>query len=164
MGGKGVRHRTRHVFTKDFKRKGKPSLSTYLRVFRLGDYVTVLADPSIQKGMPHKFYHGKTGRVWDVTKHSVGVEINKPVRGRIIRKRIHVRIEHVRRSRCREDVLERIRRNEELKAEARKSGVKVDLKRKQREPGGEIMLKNVVDTMTTVAPIPYDIVKEGLVS
>ena len=89
--------------------------------------------------MPHKYYHGKTGRVWDVTKHSLGVEINKKVRhpsdrldmiprhrsqvrGRIVRKRIHVRVEHVRRSRCREEVLKRIRRNEELKAEARKTG------------------------------------------
>ena len=31
------------------------------------------------RGMPHKFYHGKTGRVWNVTKTSVGVEVNKTV-------------------------------------------------------------------------------------
>jgi large subunit ribosomal protein L21e len=29
--------------------------------------------------MPHKFYHGRTGRVWNVTKRAIGVEINKQV-------------------------------------------------------------------------------------
>ncbi|KAM2685405.1 hypothetical protein EV1_046778 [Malus domestica] len=43
------------------------------------------------RGMPHKFYHGRTGRVWNVTKRAVGVEINKQVGNRIIRKMIHVR-------------------------------------------------------------------------
>lgn len=52
MGGKGVRHRTRHVFKKDFKKKGRPHLSTYLRVFKLGEYVTIHVDPSIQQVKP----------------------------------------------------------------------------------------------------------------
>ena len=29
--------------------------------------------------MPHKYYHGKTGVVWNVTKRAVGVEIYKQV-------------------------------------------------------------------------------------
>lgn len=36
-------------------------------------------DGAIQKGMPYKFYHGKTGRVFNVTQHAVGVIINKRV-------------------------------------------------------------------------------------
>jgi ribosomal protein L21E len=31
------------------------------------------------QGMPHKYYHGTTGVVWNVTKRSVGVVINKQV-------------------------------------------------------------------------------------
>ena len=31
------------------------------------------------QGMPHKVYHGRTGVVWNVTKRSVGVEVNKQV-------------------------------------------------------------------------------------
>ena len=31
------------------------------------------------QGMPHKWYQGKTGRVWNVTKRAIGVEINKRV-------------------------------------------------------------------------------------
>ncbi len=30
--------------------------------------------------MPHKFYHGKTGRVYNVTKSALGVMVNKQVR------------------------------------------------------------------------------------
>lgn len=30
--------------------------------------------------MPHKWYQGKTGVVWNVTKRAIGVEINKRVR------------------------------------------------------------------------------------
>lgn len=30
--------------------------------------------------MPHKFYHGKTGRVFNITKHAVGVVMNKQIR------------------------------------------------------------------------------------
>jgi large subunit ribosomal protein L21e len=37
--------------------------------------------------MPHKSYHGKTGRVFNVTQHAVGVIVNKRVRGNILPKR-----------------------------------------------------------------------------
>jgi ribosomal protein L21E len=33
------------------------------------------------QGMAFKWYHGKTGVVWNVTKRAVGVEVNKTVRG-----------------------------------------------------------------------------------
>ena len=32
------------------------------------------------QGMPHKVYHGRTGKVWNVTKRAVGVVVNKQVR------------------------------------------------------------------------------------
>ena len=44
------------------------------------------------------------------------------VNGRIIRKRIHVRVEHVEPSRCREDFLARRTQHEDLKKEAKASG------------------------------------------
>lgn len=34
----------------------------------------------IVQGMAFKWYHGKTGIIWNVTKRAVGVEINKQVR------------------------------------------------------------------------------------
>merc|ERR1719409_1747696 len=96
---------------------------------KVGDYVDIFADPSVHKGMPFKHYHGRTGIVFNVTKSSVGVRVNKPVNGRIIEKRIHVRIEHVRKSKCQKEILARVIENEAAKEEARKTGKKVNLKR-----------------------------------
>ena len=48
--------------------------------------------------MPHKAFHGKTGRVFNVSKHAVGVVVNKRVRGKILAKRISVRVEHIKKS------------------------------------------------------------------
>ena len=35
------------------------------------------------QGMPHKWYQGKTGIVWNVTKRAIGVEVNKKVGARL---------------------------------------------------------------------------------
>ena len=47
-----------------------------------------------------------SGTVFNVTQHAVGIIVNKRVRTRIIPKRIHVRIEHVKKSACREKFVE----------------------------------------------------------
>mmetsp|Transcript_6081 Transcript_6081/g.9223 ORF Transcript_6081/g.9223 Transcript_6081/m.9223 type:complete len:152 (-) Transcript_6081:46-501(-) len=105
----GLRHGTRTLFAKKFRRHGEPGIRPYLTSVKMGDYVDIVADSSIRDGMPHKFYHGKTGKVWNVTPRGVGVIIHKRVRNRILRKRICVRIEHVRPSRCQEDFQARVK-------------------------------------------------------
>jgi len=112
----------------------------------------------VHKGMPHKFYHGRTGIVWNVTKRAVGVVINKQVGHRIIQKRLHVRIEHVQPSRCREDFLERRKVNDRLKAEAKARGEKVSTKRQPAGPKAGFVLD--ASTLQTVTPIPYDVVND----
>ena len=107
-----------------------------MTTYRQGDFVDVVADASIHKGMPHKYYHGRTGRVFDVTQHSVGVVVNKRVRGKILPKKIHVRIEHVRKSQCREAFKERVRKNDALKVQAKKDGKKLCTKRVPVQPKG----------------------------
>ena len=57
----GYRHGTRNKFSKKHKSKGMPGTSRYLPVFKRGDYVDIVVDASIQKGMPYGFYHGRTG-------------------------------------------------------------------------------------------------------
>lgn len=118
----GLRARTRDMFSQAFRKHGPVHMSTYLTTFKIGDYVDIKANGSIHKGMPHKFYHGKTGVVWNVTPRAVGVEVNKQVGHRIISKRIHVRIEHVRKSRCREDFLKRVKDNQAIRQDAKKQG------------------------------------------
>lgn len=77
--GHGLRSRTRDLFARAFRKKGYIPLSTYLKTYKIGDYVDVKVNGAVHKGMPHKFYHGRTGRVWNVTKRAIGVEINKQV-------------------------------------------------------------------------------------
>ena len=125
----GVRARTRDLFSKPYKKHGATPFSRYFVNYKMGDYVDVIADGSIHKGMPHKFYHGKTGKVFDVTAHAVGVIVNKLVNGRIVPKRIHVRIEHVRKSQSRVAFVERVKRNDLAKIEAKKKGQKLVTKR-----------------------------------
>jgi large subunit ribosomal protein L21e len=92
--------------------------STYLQTYKLGDYVDIKGVGSVHKGMPHKYYHGRTGVVWNVTPRAVGVEILKRHRNRLIPKRIHVRIEHVSKSKCRENFLLRVKENDRKRREA----------------------------------------------
>lgn len=154
----GIRARTRHMFSKKFRQHGPIHLSQYLMNVKVGDYVDIFADPSIHKGMPHKGYHGRTGIVFNVTKSAIGVRVNKFVNGRIIEKRIHVRIEHVRKSKCQKEILQRVKENEAAKKEAEETGVQVNLKRQPKQPkeayfllapGGE------GTEITTIQPLPF---------
>ncbi|KAL9666754.1 hypothetical protein QQ045_001093 [Rhodiola kirilowii] len=70
-----------------------------------GEYVDVKVNSAIHKGMPHKFYHGRAGKVWNVTKRAIGIEINK------------------------QEIKER---NDKLKAEAKARGEVISMK---RQPG-----------------------------
>ena len=152
----GYRAGTRYKFQKRFRQHGMPHMSRLLTTYKRGDYVTILGDPAIQKGMPHHYYHGRTGVVYDVTPRAVGVKIAKRVRNREILKSFHIRIEHVKKSRCREDFLKRckenVRRAQEWKA-AGCPGGKLNYKRQIEGPGGEatVLNANVVD----LAPIPF---------
>src|SRR5689334_14102381 len=114
----GYRSGTRSKFTKGFRQHGAIRISKVLTSYRIGDYVDILVDGAIHKGMPYSFYHGRTGRVFNVNPRSVGVIVNKQVRNRIIQKRIHVRADHVRQSTSRLSFLDRIRANDKKKAEA----------------------------------------------
>lgn len=66
----------------------------------------------------------KTGIVYNITPRAVGVIIRKPVRNRYIEKRVNVRIEHVRHSKCRVDFLARVKANQKLIKEAKERGGK----------------------------------------
>ena len=151
----GVRARTRHMFAKKHRQHGPIHLSQYLMNVKVGDYVDIFADPSIHKGMPHKGYHGRTGIIFNVTKAAVGVRVNKFVNGRIIEKRIHVRIEHVSQSKCRLDFLKRVKENEIKKAAAKKAGKKIVLKRIPGQPrAGEFI--DAAAGIETIKPAAYE--------
>ena len=113
----GYRGKTTHLFKRPFRCNGPEHLSTYMKQYKKGMFVDIVANGSIHKGMPHKFYHGRTGRVFDISPNSIGVLVNKEVRNRIVEKRIHVRVEHLRISTCNANFKKHVREVEELKRE-----------------------------------------------
>ena len=70
--------------------------------------------------MPFKFYHGRTGKVFNVNRRSLGVIFYKMVRSRYLEKRLHIKIEHVRKSNVREAFVKRIEESDLKKSEAKK--------------------------------------------
>ncbi|KAG5810356.1 hypothetical protein H9Q74_005185 [Fusarium xylarioides] len=152
----GKRAGTRYAFSRDFRKKGMIALNTYLRQYRVGDIVDIKANGAVQKGMPFKVYHGKTGVIYNVTKSAVGVIIYKQVKHRYIEKRINVRIEHIQQSRSREDFLKRVKANAEAKKEAKANGTLVQVKRQPAGPREAHTLSLADNPPQTVTPLPYE--------
>ena len=106
--------------------------------------------------LPHKFYHGRTGVVYNVTKSAVGVLLYKRVRNRYIEKRISVRIEHVSHSRSRDDFLTRVKENAAKQRQAKEQGVHLHLKRQPVQPRDSHVVNLKDSAPETITPLPYD--------
>lgn len=104
--------------------------------------------------MPYKVYHGKTGVVYNVTKSAVGVIIYKKVGNRYLEKRVNVRVEHISRSRSREEFLNRVKDNARKRKEAKEKGESVQLKRQPVMPreARTVAMENI----ESLNPVPYD--------
>ncbi|XP_023324089.1 60S ribosomal protein L21 [Eurytemora carolleeae] len=152
----GYRRGTRDMFSRGYKKGGVEHLSTYLKNYKIGDIVDVKGCGAFQKGMPHKSYHGKTGRVFNVSKQAVGVVVNKRVKGKILPKRISVRIEHVKHSQCRKDFLDRVHTNEVKKREQKVTGKLVECKRFPLAPRPAHTVSTKDNQPQDIGPIPYE--------
>ncbi|XP_044772413.1 60S ribosomal protein L21-like [Neomonachus schauinslandi] len=125
---KGKRRGTCYTFSRPFRKYGVVPLATYMRIYKKGDIVDIKGMDTVQKGMPHKCYYGRTGRVYNVTQHASGIVVNKQVKGKILAKRINVRIEHIKCSKSRDSFLKRVKENDQKKKEAKEKGTWVQLK------------------------------------
>jgi len=143
------------MFKRDFREHGPIKLSTFLVPYRVGDIVDIKANAAEQKGMPHKYYHGRTGIVYNVTPRAVGIIIHKIVGNRYMEKRVNVRVEHIKHSKCRQEFLDRVKANDKAKKEANEKGERVTLKRIPRLPR-EARVVKAADIPMTLAPIPYE--------
>ena len=157
----GQRARTRGKFARDFRKHGLPGLTTYLRTYKVGDYVDIKVNGAVHKGMPYQLYHGRTGRVWCVQKRAIGVELNKLVSNRLVRKRLYVRVEHVKPSQCQKELFERRALRAKLAREyheAVKRGEKPaplpPMKRLPAQPKEGEIVKPICG-VETLAPRPY---------
>ncbi|KAI1343344.1 ribosomal protein L21e-domain-containing protein [Xylariaceae sp. FL0016] len=152
----GLRAGTRYAFSRNFRQKGMIKLSTYLQQYKVGDIVDIKTNGAVQKGMPHKVYHGKTGVIYNVTKSAVGIIIYKKVGNRYLEKRINVRLEHVSLSRSREDFIKRVKSNAEAKKKAKSEGTVVQVKRMATLPREARTVSMKDNHPETVVPIAYE--------
>ncbi|KAA8895992.1 putative 60S ribosomal protein L21-B [Sphaerosporella brunnea] len=152
----GIRSGTRYAFSRRFREKGMIAMSVYLKQYRVGDIVDIVANGAVQKGMPHKVYHGKTGVVYNVTKSALGVIIYKRVGNRYLEKRVNVRIEHVKHSKCRQEFVNRVKENAAKRRAAKEDGVHVHLKREAVKPREARTVSAADNLPETITPIPYE--------
>ncbi|MBI4453237.1 50S ribosomal protein L21e [Candidatus Woesearchaeota archaeon] len=59
----GARRKTRHIFMKGFRKKGKLSLTKYFQSFAVKDKVKFMTESSVQNGMYNRRFHGKVGSI-----------------------------------------------------------------------------------------------------
>ncbi|ORD94274.1 RL21 [Enterospora canceri] len=155
MRSNGYRRRTRRLFKKDKKEHGKPTLSKTLQQFKVGDLVDIKVDPSVVKGMPHKYYHGKTGKVYNVNKRAVGVVLYRNIGPKMIERFINVRVEHLTKSRSNEDTKRRYAEYRKQLEEARAAGK--ECKAAKRQPTGPRQAVTV--SLTNNTPIEMRVQK-----
>ena len=90
---KGPRRKSRRVFTKSVRERGRLGLSRLLARYKVGEKVIINIDSGIHRGMPHKRFQGKVGMVVEERGRAYIVEI--PQRKTV--KRIIARPEHLKR-------------------------------------------------------------------
>lgn len=59
----GLRRKTRGKLKKPLRKRGKISISGYLNIFAIGQMVSLVPEPAVQKAMPPRRMIGNMGRV-----------------------------------------------------------------------------------------------------
>lgn len=159
----GYRSGTRNKYSKkkqglEHRRAGPIATARLLETYRLGDRVDIIGDSAHHKGLPHKFYHGRTGVVYNVTPRGLGVVVNKYHRnGKILAKRICVRHVHARQSRCAVDTVARIQANEAIKRASKESGErKPTIKRVPGKPKDSFTVKAFKLNFLGARPVKFE--------
>lgn len=71
----GTRRKSRHKLRKTVREKGLTPITRAIQLFSQGDIVNIDLDPSIQNGMPHPKFQGRTGKVLSQRGRAYIVEI-----------------------------------------------------------------------------------------
>lgn len=140
------------MFSRPFRKHGVVPLFTHMQYYKKGDTVDIKGMGTIQKECPVS----KTRRVYNVTQHAVGIIVNKQVKGKILAKRINVRIEHIKHSKSRDSFLKRVKENDQKKKEAKEKGTWVQLKRQPAPPREAHFVRTNGKEPELLEPIPYE--------
>ena len=74
---KGYRAGTRRLLKKEPRERGKVRLSKLLYEYQPGNRVVIKIDAGVQKGMPHRRYHGRVGVIVDKRGKSYVVSVTQ---------------------------------------------------------------------------------------
>ncbi|XP_069320227.1 large ribosomal subunit protein eL21-like [Eulemur rufifrons] len=153
---KKKRRGTQYMFSRPFRKHGVVPLATHMRIYKKGDIVDIKGMGTVHKAMPHKCYHGSTGRVYNVTQHAVGIVANKQVKGKILAKRINVRIVHIKHSKNQDSFLKCVKENDQKKKEAKEKGTWVLLKCQPAPPREAHFVRTNRKEPELLEPTPYE--------
>jgi large subunit ribosomal protein L21e len=60
---KGTRSKTRKILSKKPRERGLPPTTRILQTFEPGEKASIIIDPSVHKGQPHRRFYGLTGTI-----------------------------------------------------------------------------------------------------
>ena len=72
---KGIRNRNRTLLRRKPRDKGKNPLGRLLIPYAPGQMVTISINPSVQKGMHHRRYHGRVGTIAEKRGRAYVIEV-----------------------------------------------------------------------------------------
>src|SRR2546428_7993645 len=72
---KGIRNRNRTLLRRKPRDRGKNPLGRLLIPYAPGQMVTISINPSVQKGMPHRRYHGRVGMLAEKRGRAYVIEV-----------------------------------------------------------------------------------------
>uniref|UniRef100_A0A7N4PF19 60S ribosomal protein L21 n=1 Tax=Sarcophilus harrisii TaxID=9305 RepID=A0A7N4PF19_SARHA len=79
MNTKGKRRGTQLHVSQALSKTWYCFFGSYMSIYKKGDIVDIKDMGTVQQGMPHECYHGKTGPAYNVTQHAVGIVVNKQI-------------------------------------------------------------------------------------
>src|SRR5207245_11364319 len=74
---KGIRNRNRTLLRRKPRDRGKQPLGRLLIAYAPGQMLKIMINPSVQKGMPHRRYHGRVGTIAEKRGSSYVVEVTE---------------------------------------------------------------------------------------
>ncbi len=89
---KGYRSRNRTIMRRKPRDRGKIALGRLLINYQPGQRVRIMVNPAVQKGMPHRRYHGRVGSIAEKRGRAYVIEVSS---GSKVPRQIIARPEHI---------------------------------------------------------------------
>merc|ERR1712137_447848 len=133
--------------------------------YHVGDTVDIKVNSAVQKGMPYRFYHGRTGKIYMVTKKVVGVLLARRRKSKMRRRFILARVEHIRHNKgaaiqrkkeeLQKEYKEKVAQHKSGKGEQPQIPPELVVKKDERypRPAQFVQSGDIVD----VSPLPFEI-------